>query len=238
VRYNHPVRTLSDMAPARVVLADTAPGALGAIATDRLGAAFRRRADRFTHGPGVFKIDYALDEPVPWTNELSHRAGTLHLGGTVAELAASERDLTGNNTRQPPFVLVAQPSVCDDSRAPVGKHTLWVYCHVPPGSTEDMTSAVEAQIERFAPGFGDVVRARHTMNTAAFAAYNANYVGGDIAGGSMRGRQVLMRGVGLRPYRTGVDSVLLCSASTPPGAGIHGMCGLHAANTALAGVLR
>lgn len=235
---DHPVRTLADVGDARVVLADVAPAALARIAADRVPSWFTRRAARFRHGPGVFKVDYALDGPVPWLAPECRDAGTVHVGGSAAEIAASERAMWEGRHHDRPYVLVAQASVADPTRAPAGKHTLWAYCHVPYGSTQDMTDAIESQIERFAPGFRDLVRTRHTMGPAAFAGYNANDVGGDIAGGAHAGRQLLARGVGLRPYRTGADAVLLCSASTPPGAGVHGMCGVHAANLALAGPLR
>ncbi len=238
VRCDHPVRSLADIPPASVVLADVSPGVLASIAADRLPASFTSRAAKFRHGPGVFKIDYTLDGPVPWTNDACRRAGTVHVGGTVAEIAASERTMWRGGHCEKPFVLVAQPSIADPTRAPTGKHTLWTYCHVPAGSTVDMTDAIESQIERFAPGFHDLVRGRHTMNAPAFEAYNQNYVGGDIAGGAHNGRQLLARGTGIRPYRTGTESILLCSASTPPGAGVHGMCGVHAANLALHTTLR
>lgn len=234
----HPVRTLADTPPARVVLADVSPSALATIAADRLPASFVAKARRFRHGPGVFKIDYALDEPVPWTNGECRRAGTVHVGGSLGEVASSERSMWNGVHSDKPFVLVAQATLADPTRAPAGKHTLWAYCHVPAGSTVDMTAVIEAQIERFAPGFADVVRARHTMDSAAYERYNANNVRGDIAGGAHAGRQLLARGTGVRPYRTGAESVLLCSASTPPGAGVHGMCGVHAANVALRSTLR
>lgn len=235
---SHPVRSLADVAPARVVLADTSPGALATLARDRMPASFARRAARFRHGPGVFKIDYLLDGAVPWAAEVCRRAGTVHLGGSAGELAASERATAAGRTDVAPYVLVAQASVADPTRAPAGQHTLWAYCHVPSGSTVDMTDAIERQLERFAPGFRNVVRARHTMDAPAYERYNANNVGGDIAGGSHGGRQLLARGTGWRPYRTGADGILLCSASTPPGAGVHGMCGVHAARLALDGPLR
>ena len=238
VECNRPVRSLADLPASSVVMADTTPAALARIAGDRVPSRFRARATRFRHGPGVFKIDYALDGPVPWTNELCRRAGTVHVGGTVDEIAASERAMWGGEHSERPFVLVAQPSVADPTRAPSGKHTLWAYCHVPAGSSLDRTAAIEAQIERFAPGFRDVVRTRHVTDSLALAQYNANNVGGDIAGGAYSTRQLIARGTGLRPYRTGEPSVVLCSASTPPGAGVHGMCGVHAANLVLRTVLR
>jgi phytoene dehydrogenase-like protein len=162
----------------------------------------------------------------------------LHLGGTATEIAAAEHAMWHGRHADRPYVLVAQPSVCDPTRAPTGKHALWAYCHVPAGSTLDRSDAIERQIERFAPGFRDLVRARHVMTAVDYARYNANDVGGDIAGGAHAGRQLLLRGPLLRPYRTGAEQVLLCSASTPPGAGVHGMCGVHAANLALRTTLR
>ncbi len=235
---DHPVRDLRDLEPSRVVLADTSPGALADIAGDALPAGFVRRARAFRHGPGVCKVDYALDGPVPWTNPACRDAGTLHLGGTAAEIASAEHAMWHGRHADRPYVLVAQPSVCDPTRAPAGKHVLWAYCHVPSGSDLDRSEAIERQIERFAPGFRDLVRARHVMTAVDYARYNANDVGGDIAGGAHSGRQLLLRGPLLRPYRTGAEEVLLCSASTPPGAGVHGMCGVHAAQLALRTTLR
>jgi phytoene dehydrogenase-like protein len=186
----------------------------------------------------VFKVDYALREPVPWTHEPSRRAGTLHLGGTLEEIATSERTVAAGGHPHRPFVLVAQQSLVDPTRAPAGRHTLWTYCHVPHGSRTDMTGAIEAQIERFAPGFGDVVLDRWSAGPAWYEDYDANVVGGDVNGGSFGGLQLAFRpGVTLHPYRTSNPRLFLCSASTPPGGGVHGMCGLHAARAALAGVL-
>ena len=235
---DHPVRSLTDLAPSSVVLADVSPSVLASIAADRLPPSFMTQAARFRHGPGVFKIDYTLDGPVPWTNDACRRAGTVHVGGSVAEIAASERTMWRGGHSDRPFVLVAQPTIADPSRAPAGKHTLWTYCHVPANSTVDMTDAIELQLERFAPGFRDLVRGRHTMDAPAYERYNQNYIGGDIAGGAHNGRQLLARGTSIRPYRTGADSILLCSASTPPGAGVHGMCGVQAAKVALRTTLR
>jgi len=220
------------------VLADVSPSVLASIAADRVPPSFMTQAARFRHGPGVFKIDYTLDGPVPWANDACRRAGTVHVGGSVAEIAASERTMWRGGHSDRPFVLVAQPTIADPSRAPAGKHTLWTYCHVPANSTVDMTDAIELQLERFAPGFRDLVRGRHTMDAPAYERYNQNYIGGDIAGGAHNGRQLLARGTSIRPYRTGADSILLCSASTPPGAGVHGMCGVQAAKVALRTTLR
>ena len=187
----------------------------------------------------MFKLDYALSEPVPWANEAARRAGCLHLGGTLEEIAAAELDVAKGRHPRRPFMLVGQQSLIDPSRAPDGQHTLWAYCHVPARSTLDMTEAMDAQIERFAPGFRDVVLARHTADSSFFEAYNPNVIGGDIAGGAHAGTQLVLRpGLGLRPYRTPNPRLFSCSSSNPPGGGVHGMCGLHAAEAALATTLR
>ncbi len=233
------VRTLDDVPPSKAVLFDVTPRQLLAICGDALPLRYRTRLTRFRYGPGVFKVDYALSEPVPWTNEACRRAGSLHLAGTFEEVAAAEADVAAGRHPERPFVLVGQQSLADPTRAPAGQHTLWTYCHVPNGSDVDMTDAVERQIERFAPGFRDVVLARHVAGSAWYEAYNPNFVGGDIAGGSHEGLQLLLRPrLGVHPYRTPNPRLYLCSASTPPGGGVHGMCGLHAAEAALRGVLR
>ena len=213
--------------PAAVVLADVAPGALAAMAGGRRGG-------RFRHGPGVCKVDFALSAPVPWTDPAVAGAGTVHVGGTMAEIAAAEASVWRGEHPERPFVLVAQPSSCDPTRAPAGQHTLWTYCHVPAGSDVDMSAAIEAQVERFAPGFAGVVLARHVTTGTAYEAYNANLVGGDVTGGVTDWRQFVRRPtLARRPWRTRIEGVYLCSASTPPGGGVHGMCGWHAARTAL-----
>jgi len=233
------VRSLADLPPHRVALFDTNPAQLAAIAGDQLPPRFANRLLRFRHGPAAFKIDYALDGPVPWTNEACRRAGTVHLGGTFAEVAAAEAACAAGRMPERPFVLVVQQSLFDTSRAPAGKHTLWTYAHVPHNSPIDATDALEDQIERFAPGFRDLVLARHVTGPAAFEAYNPNYVGGDIGGGAHSGTQLVFRpNIALHSYVTPNPTLLLCSASTPPGAGVHGMGGLHAARRALAGPLR
>jgi phytoene dehydrogenase-like protein len=215
-----------------IALFDTAPGALVAIAGDRLSAGYRRSMHRFRRAPGAFKIDYALSDPVPWRAADCRRAITLHLGGTLEEIAAGEHDVCHGRHPQRPFVLAAQPTLFDPTRAPEGKHILWAYCHVPNGSTVDMTESIEAQIERFAPGFRDCILARRVSAPAALEAMDANLVGGDISGGSMSMSQFLFRPE-IRSYSTGARNVYLCSASTPPGGGVHGMCGFHAAKLAL-----
>jgi phytoene dehydrogenase-like protein len=228
------VRRLADLPPHRVAMFDTNPAQLASIVGDALPAGYRKRIARFRHGPAAFKIDYALDEPVPWTNPACLRAGTVHVIGTFAELTAAEAEVAAGRMPNRPFVLVVQPTIFDPSRAPTGKHTLWVYAHVPHGYDGDATAAIERQIERFAPEFGSVVLARHVTRPSAFEAYNPNYVGGDIAGGAHGGMQLIFRPtVAARSYVTPDPTMFLCSASTPPGAGVHGMCGWHAADRAL-----
>jgi phytoene dehydrogenase-like protein len=227
------VTSVDELPPAKAVLLDVTPRQVLAIAGHKLSAHFRRRLERYRYGPGCFKIDWALDGPVPWANEDCRRAGTLHLGGTLAELTASEAAVWEGRAPEKPYVLFAQPGVFDATRAPAGKQTGWAYCHVPHGSTADMTGRIEAQVERFAPGFRDRILARHTMDPAALEAHNANYVGGDITGGVIDWRQLFTRPVAsLDPYHL-TDGLFLASASTPPGGGVHGMCGFHAAKSAL-----
>ena len=228
------VQSLAELPPARAILFDVAPRGLLSIAGERLPHRYRRALTRFRYGQGVFKIDYALSEPVPWTSADARRAGTLHIGGTLAEIALSERAIWAGEHPERPYVLASQPSLFDETRAPAGGHTLWAYCHVPSGSTFDMTDRIERQIERFAPGFRDCVRARHTMTTVAYEAYNPNFVGGDINAGAQTWRQLFTRPT-LRPapYTTPLPDIFLCSASTPPGGGVHGMCGYHAARAVL-----
>jgi len=233
------VRSLADLPPAKAVLFDVTPRQLLAICGDELPASNRRRFERFRYGPGVFKVDFALSGPVPWTYEPARGAATVHLGGTIDEVAAGEAAVVAGRHPDRPFVLVGQQSLADPGRAPEGQHTLWAYCHVPHGSTRDMTDAIEAQIERFAPGFRDLVLAKATIDSVQYEAYNPSFVGGDIAGGSHGGLQLLLRpGLTARPYGTGNPRYFICSASTPPGGGVHGMCGLHAANHALRTTLR
>lgn len=236
VATGHRVTSLADLPPARVVLFDLTPRQLVAVAGDRLDARFRRRLTRFRYGPGSFKIDYALDAPVPWKADGCARAGSVHVGGTLDEVVTAERDVAQGRHPERPFVLTSQPSCFDSTRAPDGKHTFWAYCHVPHGSTVDMTQAIEDQIERFAPGFRERVLARHTMFPADLEAHNANNVGGDVAGGSHGGLQLVARPrLAMDPYSVPIDGLdaFLCSASTPPGAGVHGMCGWWAARSAL-----
>ena len=236
----HEVRSLRDLPPARAVLFDLTPRQLLSICgPGDLPSSYRRALARFRYGPGAFKLDYALSGPVPWQAAECRAAGTVHLGGTLAEISASEAAVAAGRHPERPYVLVAQPAVIDPSRAPGGGHTLWAYCHVPNGSSADMTAAIEAQIERFAPGFADLVLARAARGPAQLEADNPNYVGGDINAGAATLRQTLARPVvRLNPYATPNRALFVCSASTPPGGGVHGMCGYHAARAALRTVLR
>lgn len=234
VRTESRIQRLSDLPKARVILLDLTPRQLLALIGDRLPSSYRRRLEHFKYGPGVFKIDYALNGPIPWAAEPCRRAGTVHLGGSLEEIARAERDVNQGRNPERPFVLLAQPSLFDPTRAPQGMHVAWAYCHVPQGSTLDMTRAIEDQIERFAPGFRDRILARHTMNCAALEAHNANLVGGSINGGAVTLWQMLARPTfSTAPYRLPRQGLYLCSASTPPGGGVHGMCGFHAAETAI-----
>jgi phytoene dehydrogenase-like protein len=228
------VETLAQLPPARVVLCDVTPRQFLRIAGDRVPAGYRQRLGRYRYGPGVFKMDWALNAPVPWRARECRRAGTMHLGGSFTEIADSERAAWEGRIHDKPYVLLVQPTVCDPSRAPAGKHVLWAYCHIPNGATTDMTSRIEGQIERFAPGFRDCIIARHAMAPADMERRNANLVGGDIGGGACDLSQLFARPVlSLNPYATPVDGVFLCSSSTPPGIGVHGMCGYYAARAAL-----
>jgi phytoene dehydrogenase-like protein len=229
-----PVEDIDELPAARAVLFDLSPRQILRIARRRLPANFARRLDRFAYGPGVFKIDWALSEPVPWRHDECRRTATLHLGGSANEIRSSEADSWNGKLSARPWVLFAQQSLFDNSRAPQGKHTGWAYCHVPHGSLEDRTAAIEAQVERFAPGFRDCILARSSKNTAAMEHLNPNLIGGDIGGGANNLVQLLRRPVfSSDPYRLPADGLYLCSASTPPGGGVHGMCGYHAARSAL-----
>ncbi len=231
---NHRVASLDELPASRLILCDVTPRQFMALAGPRVPAGYRRRLEQFRYGMGVFKMDWALSAPVPWRAQACARAGTLHLGGSMEEIAQSEHEAWNGRTPTRPFVLVVQPSRFDPTRAPAGRHTLWAYCHVPHGSTVDMTTAIEDQIERFAPGFRDCIIARHAMGPADLERRNSNLVGGDIAGGAPTFAQFFARPVAsLTPYRTPMPGVFLCSSSTPPGIGVHGMCGFHAAEAAL-----
>ena len=228
------VQQLSDLPTARAYVFDTSPWHLESIAADRLPGGYRRALRRYRRGPGIFKVDYALDGPVPWRAADCLRAGTVHLGGTFDEISASERAISRGQHPERPFVLVAQQSLFDPTRAPSGKHTLWAYCHVPNGSTVDMSERIEAQLERFAPGFRERVLARSVMNTHDVERRNANNAGGDISCGSHAGLQLFMRPtIAIDPYATPARDIYLCSSATPPGGGVHGMCGSNAARSAL-----
>jgi phytoene dehydrogenase-like protein len=228
------VDRVEDLAPARAILLDVSPRQLARLAAARLPARYLRALARFRYGPGVCKVDWALDGPVPWTAAACRQTATVHLGGTLAEVAASEAQVTAGRHPDRPYCIVAQPCVADPGRAPAGGHTLWAYCHVPAGSTVDMSGVIEAQIERFAPGFKDRILARAVMTAADMAAYNPNYVGGDINGGAGTLWQTLLRPVPRwNPYRTPARGLYLCSSAAPPGGGVHGMCGAWAARTAL-----
>jgi phytoene dehydrogenase-like protein len=231
------VTSIDDLPPARAVLCDLSPKPFLAIAGHRLPLSYRRQLERYRYGMGVFKVDWALDAPIPWRADICRRAGTVHVGGTIGEIDASERDAWQGRATERPFVLVTQPSLFDDTRAPAGKHTAWAYCHVPHASDADMLQRIELQIERFAPGFRARVLARSVMRPADLERHNANLVGGDIGAGVTDIRQFVARPT-LRTYSTPVRGVYLCSASTPPGVGVHGMCGYLAAQRALSEVLR
>jgi phytoene dehydrogenase-like protein len=230
---NAPAKNIDDLGPATTILCDLSPRPLLAIAGHTLPEAYRRKLERYRYGMGVFKVDWALAAPIPWRDQSVARAGTVHLGGTLEEVAASERECWQGRISQRPFVLLAQHTLFDPSRAPAGRHTAWGYCHVPAGATADMLPAIENQIERFAPGFRDRVLARHVITPADFEGRNPNLVGGDIAMGVTDLRQMLVRPT-LSWYRTPRKGLYICSASTPPGVGVHGMCGYYAAQAALA----
>lgn len=229
-----PIAQLDELPPARAILFDLTPRQVIGIAGSRLPASYRRALARYRYGPGVFKVDWAIQGEVPWRAPECRRAATVHLGGGLSELALSERACSGGQSPERPFVLLAQQSAFDETRAPPGRQAVWAYCHVPHGSDVDMTDRIEAQVERFAPGFRERVLARATMGPAALERYNANYVGGDIAGGSADLRQLFSRpAIRAVPYSTPASDLYICSSSTPPGAGVHGMCGYHAARAAL-----
>lgn len=234
IETNRRVEHLAQLPPHTITLLDTTPGGLERIAGERLTKRFRKKAQAFRHGPAAFKIDYALDGPMPWLDPSLGKAGTVHLSGSFEEIAHAERTVFEGRAHAKPFLLVAQQSAFDDARAPEGKHTLWTYAHVPHASTIDFTRAVESQLEAFAPGFGDLVLERHVTTPAGFEARNPNYVGGDISGGAHVFPQLVFRPfLSTSPYATPIPNVYLCSASTAPGAGAHGMCGYNAANAAL-----
>jgi phytoene dehydrogenase-like protein len=232
IETNVEIKSLDDLPPARRVFLDTSAKAALEIAGDRVPKWRARRLRRVRYGPGVCKVDWALWGPVPWTAENVRRAGTVHVGGTFEEVAHAEREVAAGRHPDAPFVLVAQPSSFDDTRAPAGKHTLWGYCHVPSGSDRDVSDRIEAQIERFAPGFRDLILAKNVMTAVDVEAHNPNYVGGDINCGVQDLRGHFLRPGLLDPYKIG-DGLYLCSSATPPGGGVHGMCGHLAVRRAL-----
>ena len=231
---DHRVESIDDLPKSRAVLLDISAWQFVRIAGERLPNVYRCRLEKFRHAPGIFKIDYALSSPIPWKAEACRRAGTIHLGGTIDEIATAERDVFRGKIPERPFVLVAQQSLFDDTRAPRGQHTLWAYCHVPFDCKIDMSDRIESQIERFAPDFRDCILARHKMSAVGLEKSNPNLAGGDINGGAANLAQLIARPIlSPTPYRTPLRGVYLCSASTPPGGGVHGMCGYHAARAAL-----
>ncbi|KAA5543000.1 phytoene desaturase family protein [Adhaeribacter rhizoryzae] len=228
------VKSLEQLPSSHAVLLDVTPRQLLEIAGYRFSAIYKWQLERYRYGMGVFKIDWALDAPIPFSAPEARQAGTLHLGNTLEEIVTTEAQSAKGQHPEKPFVLLAQPSLFDATRAPAGKHTAWAYCHVPNGSQQDRTAAIEQQVERFAPGFRERILARHVMNTAQMEAYNPNYIGGDINGGIIDLAQLYTRpALRLSPYRTSAKGIYVCSSSTPPGGGVHGMCGYHAAQRAL-----
>ena len=234
VKCGWPVKSLDELPPAKAYVFDVSPRNLARICGDALPERYREKLEAYRHGPGVFKVDYALSAPIPWANEHCRKAGTVHVGGTFEEIADSECAAWDGKLTDKPFILVAQPSISDPTRAPKGKHVAWAYCHVPHGSTENRLDVINAQIERFAPGFRDCIMATHTMNCAEMEGHNANYIGGDVIGGITDWQQLFTRPVGLlHPYSTPNKQIFICSASTPPGGGVHGMCGYWAAEAVM-----
>ena len=229
-----PVESVDDLPPTRAILLDVTPRQLKRIAGSRLPTGYQEALGRYRYGPGVFKVDWALDGPIPWQAKECAQAATVHLGGTLDEIAASERAVWRGEHPDRPYILLAQHTLFDPTRAPAGKHTAWAYCHVPHGSPVDMTERIEKQIERFAPGFHDLILARSVISPTALEQYNPNYIGGDINGGVQDWAQFYTRPAWhFPPYATPAKDIYICSSSTPPGGGVHGMCGYFAAQTAL-----
>jgi phytoene dehydrogenase-like protein len=234
IETNTYIKSLEQLPSAHAILFDITPKQLLQIAGHEFSSIYKWQLERYRYGMGVFKVDWALDGPIPFVAEECRQAGTVHIGNTLAEIAASEQLTCDGIHPEKPFVLLAQQSLFDSSRAPEGKHTGWAYCHVPGGSTTDMTQAIEKQVERFAPGFRDLILAKHTMNTEQVEEYNPNYVGGDINGGVIDLGQLFTRpALRWSPYKTSIKGLYICSSSTPPGGGVHGMCGYYAAKRAL-----
>lgn len=234
IQTNFYVKSLDQLPSSHAVLFDVTPKQLLEIAGHKFSSLYKRQLQNYQYGMGVFKIDWALDDVIPFTSDEARHAGTIHIGNTFEEIRFSEKETWNGKHPETPFVLLAQQSLFDPSRAPEEKHTAWAYCHVPNGSTVDMTNTIEKQIERFAPGFRDRILARSVMNTEQMESYNANYIGGDINGGAITISQLFTRpALRLSPYRTSAKGLYICSSSTPPGGGVHGMCGYHAAKRAL-----
>ena len=236
---DHKIEKIKDLPTTPAILLDVVPRQMLQMAAEELPESYKKKLQKFRYGPGVFKIDWALNEAIPFKHGKCQQAGTVHIGGNWEEIALAEEQVNRGEHPEKPFVLLAQQSLFDPKRAPVGKHSAWAYCHVPAGSTIDMTEHIENQVERFAPGFKDTIIARHTMNCLEYENYNSNYIGGDINGGIQDWRQILARPV-LRwnPYTTPNPSLFICSSSTPPGGGVHGMCGYHAAKTVLKNIFQ
>jgi phytoene dehydrogenase-like protein len=239
IETNTTVSSLQQLPSSHAVLLDVTPRQLLQIAGHKFSSLYKWQMEKYRYGMGVFKIDFALDAPIPWKAEGCRQAGTVHIGNTIEEIADSEKLTSKGGHPERPFLLLAQQSLFDATRAPAGKHTAWAYCHVPNGSTVDMTHAIEKQIERFAPGFRERILAKHTINTAQLQEYNANYIGGDINGGVIDLRQLFTRpALRWSPYRTSSKGIYICSSSTPPGGGVHGMCGYNAATKALKDIFK
>jgi phytoene dehydrogenase-like protein len=239
IRTNFQVKSLADLPSCHAVLFDVGPRQLLQIAGHRFSSLYKRQLETYRYGMGVFKIDWALHGQIPFSSHECRMAGTVHLGNSLEEISVSEKQAWRGVHAEKPFVLLAQQSLFDPSRAPEGKHTAWAYCHVPGGSDKDMTDRIESQVERFAPGFRDRILARHTMNSQQMESYNNNYVGGDINGGAITINQLFTRpALRLSPYRTSERGLYICSSSTPPGGGVHGMCGFHAARRALRDIFK
>nr|WP_217220629.1 NAD(P)/FAD-dependent oxidoreductase [Mucilaginibacter paludis] len=228
------ISSLNQLPSARAVLFDVTPKQLLSIAGHQFSSVYKWQLERYQYGMGVFKVDWALDDAIPFTAKGAREAGTVHIGGTLQEIVQGEKETTEGKHPERPFVLLAQQSLFDDTRAPKGKHTAWAYCHVPNGSYKDMTESIERQVERFAPGFRERILGKHTFNTGQLENYNPNYIGGDINGGIIDLAQLFTRpALRSSPYRTSAKGIYICSSSTPPGSGVHGMCGYHSAKRAL-----
>lgn len=239
VEMNTTINSLQQLPSSNAVLFDVTPKQILKIAGQKFSSFYQRQLKNYRYGMGVYKIDWALDAPVPFTNDVCRNAGTVHLGNTLEEIVLSEKLTANNKHPEKPFVLFVQPGLFDETRAPKNKQTAWAYCHVPNGSLENMTDKIEQQVERFAPGFKERILARHVMNTNELEDYNANYIGGDINGGRQDITQIFTRpALRFSPYRTSAKGIYICSSSTPPGGGVHGMCGYHAAKRALKDIFR